>query len=88
MGWYEYEKQRFIAKVLAKDSVFYDIGANVGFYSLLAAQVASNGKVFSFEPSPRNIELLRKHLILNEINNVDILDVALSDIDGRSRFEI
>ena len=64
IGWaaYEHDKQKQIAKELSPGAVFYDLGANVGFYTLLAAKWATAGKVYAFEPLPRNIEFLRKHL--------------------------
>jgi FkbM family methyltransferase len=88
LGLYEYEKQQVIAHEVRPDSVFYDVGANVGFYSLLASSLVGQGKVFAFEPVPRNIAYLRKHIELNRIANVEVLGVALSDANGSARFEI
>ena len=51
-----------------KDSVFYDIGANVGLYSIYAS-ISKNSKVFSFEPSFFNLELLARNIYSNKINN-------------------
>src|SRR5712692_7002997 len=65
LGWYESEKQRAISKEVRSNTVFYDIGANVGFYSLLASMLVGPGKVFSFEPMPRNFSYLKRHLDLN-----------------------
>jgi FkbM family methyltransferase len=87
MGWYESDKQDLIANEVRPGSVFYDIGANVGFYSLLASKLVNSGKVFAFEPSPRNIGFLKKHVELNQLRNVTVLETALGDKDGVMKFE-
>lgn len=88
MGFYESQKQRCIACAVRKNSVFWDVGANVGFYSLLASKLVGSGKVFAFEPVPRNLLYLRKHLVLNHAKNVEVLATAVSDRIGVSSFEI
>lgn len=88
LGSYEYEKQRFFAETIKEGSVVYDIGAHVGFYTLLAAEtVGPDGKVIAFEPLPNNIAYLKKHLILNEINNVIVFETAVSEQSGTDTFE-
>ena len=87
MGWYESDKQQLIGKEVRPGSVFYDIGANVGFYSLLASGLVGSGSVFAFEPSPRNIGFLRKHIELNRLRNVTVLETALGDKDDIMKFE-
>lgn len=86
MGLYEPRKQRSLAREIRPNSVFWDVGANVGFYSLLAANLVGSGRVFAFEPVPRNLAYLRKHLALNRATNVEILEVAVSDRIGTSSF--
>jgi FkbM family methyltransferase len=88
LGFYEYEKQQLISREVRPNSVFWDIGANVGFYSLLASKLVGSGKVFSFEPALRNLSYLRKHLALNRVTNVEVLAMAISDRNGTSSFEI
>jgi FkbM family methyltransferase len=88
LGFYEYEKQELISREVRPDNVFWDIGANVGFYSLLASKLVGAGKVFAFEPAPRNLSYLRKHLELNHVSNVQVLAIAVSDRNGTSSFEI
>lgn len=87
LGSFEYEKQRRIASELKPESVFYDVGANAGLYSLLAARIANSGKAYAFEPVPRNIWYLRRHLELNRIHNVEMLELAISDQAGTAFFE-
>jgi len=61
----------------------FDIGAHAGFYSLLAARrVGPGGHVYAFEPLPVNIANLRRHVALNNLSNVDVFPVAVSDRSG------
>ena len=65
-GYYEFAEEEFLKKVLRGGDWFVDVGANIGSFSLLAAQkVGSFGRVFSFEPNPHPYSLLSKSLVLN-----------------------
>lgn len=60
-----------------------DIGANLGFYSMLAASlVGRSGRVFSFEPFPHNTELIRASAKENLFDNLTVINAAVSDRDG------
>jgi len=87
LGSFEHEKQRQIANELRPGDVFYDVGANVGLYSLLAARRVATGTVYAFEPLPRNIEYLRKHLELNRVSNAELLELAICDVVGIASFQ-
>jgi FkbM family methyltransferase len=87
-GSYELSKQKAFAAALKPGHVVYDLGANVGFYSLLASVfVGPQGQVFSFEPSPRNLLLLRQHLAMNGITNCTIYEAAVTDSRGFANFD-
>jgi FkbM family methyltransferase len=87
LGSYEWEKQILLRSLIAKDSVFYDIGANVGFYTLLASVVTgSEGIVYAFEPLPRNLVYLHRHVDMNRLPNVAVFDCALGDTNGEVGF--
>lgn len=63
----------------AKNSVFWDVGANVGLYSIYAAKT-KNCNVTAIEPSVFNLELLAKNIYLNSLNNkINILPIGLSE---------
>ena len=70
-------------KWLKPDSIFYDLGANIGFYSLLANRFITKGKIYSFEPMPFNRIIFEKHIELNKdlisVNNISLLPFAISD---------
>lgn len=89
LGIYEYPKQLEFAKRVLPGQVVYDIGANVGFYTLLASfLVGPQGKVIAFEPVPRNLEYIAKHLEINGADNVAIVAAAVSDTSGAATFAI
>jgi FkbM family methyltransferase len=70
----------FTSMIDDRDSTFYDIGANVGFFSLLHARKASSeSNTFAFEPLPRNIERLEKNRQLNPSLDFDLYDIGLSN---------
>jgi len=88
LGSYEAAKQRKIIERVRPGMVCWDVGANVGFYTLLLAElVGASGRVFAFEPVPRNVELLRRHLEMNKYQNVRVLPCALGDVDGEVGFD-
>lgn len=87
IGTYEREAQRVFHELIRPGAVVYDIGANVGFFTLLGARLAGDaGFVYAFEPLPRNVELLERHLALNGVANARVLPVALSSQSGTARF--
>jgi FkbM family methyltransferase len=87
LGSFEYDKRRAFEEKVQPGSVVFDIGANVGFYTLLASVlVGPSGKVFAFEPHPQNLEYLRAHLNLNAVSNVAVMEKAVSDRDGVAFF--
>jgi FkbM family methyltransferase len=70
------------------NSVMWDIGANVGLYSCYAAK-SKNCKVYSFEPSVFNLELLAKNIWLNDLtSNVSIVPMPLSDTIGFNKLNM
>jgi FkbM family methyltransferase len=85
LGTYERDKQRLLFEALGPNDVFFDIGANVGLYTLLASQKTNS--ICSFEPLPANLRRLREHLALNNLSHVKVLPLALSDLDGEANFE-
>jgi FkbM family methyltransferase len=87
LGTYEVEQTRAFLATVQPGQVVYDCGAHYGYYTLLAALPARAGHVFAFEPSPRNLLRLRRHVAINGCRNVTVLDVAVSDHEGKAHFE-
>ena len=90
LGWYEIGKRQAFENAITEGAVVYDIGANVGYYSLMAAVVAgASGHVYAFEPLPRNVDYLRKHVALNKLEDrISVFDVAVSDQTGEAAFDL
>lgn len=82
----ELQLQQLIQDRLRSGDTFVDIGANFGLHALLGAQlVGSTGRVIAFEPVPRNINLLQRHVRLNHFDGViEIVDGAVSDSNAES----
>lgn len=74
---------------LKNGQVFFDIGANVGYYSILASKiVGKTGTVLACEPVIRNLAYLQRHVVVNKAANVKILAFACSDENGTARFSL
>lgn len=86
---YEFLEYSLIRKYLQKDNVVFDIGAHIGYYTLnFASLVGDKGKVFSFEPNPTNFTLLKKNVEINNHNNVNLFQKAISNFNGNIRLYI
>ncbi len=69
-------------------SILWDVGANVGIYSIYAAS-KRGARVFAFEPSVFNLELLARNVYLNELQRqIVIVPFAISDVVGPSLFKM
>ena len=88
LGSYEYEQRLIFERYVGAGDVVFDVGANVGFYTLVSsALVGSTGQVVAFEPLPRNLYFLRAHLSMNHIDNVTVIDKAVADQTGIVKFK-
>lgn len=83
LGTYEPSTQAAVRRFTRRGDVFYDLGANAGFYTLLAAKLGA--RVVAVEPLPRNVDYLRRHLRLNHCRNVEIVETVVLDRPGSAR---
>jgi FkbM family methyltransferase len=75
--------QLALSRHLRPGCVFYDIGANVGFFSLITARlVGPTGMVYSFEPLSENAEAIRQNARINGLENLMVLEAAASETSG------
>lgn len=90
LGSYEMNKRLAFEREIFPGAVVYDIGANVGYFSLLAAVLTGpEGKVIAFEPLPRNLSFLRRHVTLNKLKHVvQVVPAAVSDKSGEAAFNL
>jgi FkbM family methyltransferase len=70
--------------VIERKNVVWDIGANVGLYSLVASRKAM--RVIAVEPMLENVSYLERHFSLNGIRNIDVLVAAVGRECGRGSF--
>lgn len=77
----------FVRKNLNLGDVFVDVGAHVGYFTILASKiVGNNGKVFAFEPCSRNYSVLLKNIEANNLTNVIAVNKAVSNVNGVADF--
>ena len=86
-GTYEPSTAKAIAGLLASSDTFIDVGANSGFFTLLASNcVGPGGRVMSFEPVPSMHKRLLDNISLNGMKNISVQNAALSNAEGTISF--
>ncbi len=86
-GKREIDHKIMLEKTLKPGMLVFDIGANVGYYPLMELQlIGKTGNLIAIEPSPSNIELLKKNLALNSYQDIEVISGAVSDENGISKF--
>jgi len=76
-----------ILSQLEEGMTVIDIGANIGYYTILMARaVGENGRVIAVEPNPVMVRELTRNIAINNIKNVDIESIALSHENGQIEF--
>ncbi len=88
-GVSEPKTYEFIKNTLKKGDVFYDIGAHLGEFSILASDlIGEKGEVHAFEPIPTIYQFLQKNLEINRIKNVQSHPLVVSNKTGKVEFEV
>jgi len=88
-GYYESKVKQLIKSTLREGETFIDIGANIGFFSILGAKlVGDSGQVFSFEPNPDCVEIINRNKKLNSYENLKIVKKAISNSSKKQDFFI
>ena len=85
-GYQNFEYSDIFIKLIKKINVFYDIGANIGYYSLLAEIENKNIKVIGFEPASGPLFYFRENIKINKFKNIRVESLALSDKEGEITF--
>ncbi len=87
-GKYEMEKTQGIVGVIESGMIAVDVGAHVGYYSLIMANgVGPSGRVYAFEPRDLNRNFLKKHIRVNGVENVEVSSNCVGDREGTVSFE-
>lgn len=86
-GFYEIRESKIFKKILKPGDTFIDVGANLGWYTVLAAKIVGvHGKVIALEPSNKVYSHLHKNIEINSLINVQLEKIALSDTNGTASF--
>jgi FkbM family methyltransferase len=86
LGTADHDEQVWLSEHLKSGETFYDVGANIGFFTLLGARlVGESGAVVAFEPLPENVRQLERNVMLNQLANVRIVAEAVADVASEER---
>ena len=86
LSYEAFETQLFLV-LISKSKCFFDIGAHVGYYSILYAKLKPNSNVYSFEILKEFCKEINYQSKLNNINNINILNVAVGDGKKKIKFQ-
>lgn len=85
-GLYDGNNMRLVKRYFQlNNALFWDVGANLGLYSLVASK-NKQSRVVAFEPHPFTFQLLNRQIEINERNNITAVNLGLSAMDGDVRF--
>ena len=87
-GYYEKSVSNSILRDLSSSNVFIDVGAYLGYYSLIASASFSNIQVYAFEPQKDANERLQKNIKINNFKNIEVYDCALADVNETRQLNI
>lgn len=87
LGTYERKQSNQFTSFCKTSKSFWDLGAHTGYYTLLYHFHNTGGQIFAFEPSELNIQLFKKHMELNKIQNYKLFEDAVSDKEGSLSFK-
>ncbi len=86
LGEYEPATSFIFRALVGEGDVVVDVGANWGYFSILAATLCgAGGTVFAFEPHPQNLALLLKNIAANQLRNVQAVQKAVSNQTGKAK---
>ena len=86
--WGDYEKE-ILENNIREGNVVLDIGANIGFYTLIMAKlVGEKGKVYAFEADPTNFNILKKNVEVNGYKNIILVNKAILDCNKTIKFYV
>jgi FkbM family methyltransferase len=87
-GWFEDYLVDFYKNNLEDSSIMFDVGCNFWLFSLLWGTIIKKWKIYSFDADINMVNLINKSLILNQFNNIQTFNTAISDNNGFINFNI
>lgn len=89
LGASEPDLQEVLQKHICPGDVVYDVGANVGFFTLVAARLATRkGRIYAFEPIDANVRALRRNLELNGIQHAEVVETVIRNTCAAARMSL
>jgi FkbM family methyltransferase len=85
-GALNYEFTILFISLIKKCDVFFDIGANIGYFSILANRLQPDIEIHAFEPGQGPIHFLKKNILLNKCKNAKVNELALTNFEGNIHF--
>jgi FkbM family methyltransferase len=80
LGIYEQQEMGRLKEFVKKGDVFYDLGAHEGMFTLYGSKlVGATGQLFSFEPIEQNLGYLKRHILMNNCQNVKVFQFVVLD---------
>ena len=88
MGFYERELSKRVSRLARRGGVLVDVGANIGYFSILWAALKPDNLVYAFEPSSRNFKMLKENVAAQKNpNQIKVFDYGLSKESGEFQFD-
>ena len=87
-GIYERDNLKLLAALVRPETVYFDVGANIGWTVLNLANIAKYGKVFGFEPDPFNFDRCQENLLQNNKFNCEVFPLGLGAKTGSVSMEV
>ena len=87
-GKREEDKRYILDRILNENMNVFDIGANIGYYTIFFLNKIKKGKVLAIEPSSENLKLCQKNIELNNLNkkNINFVTAGVSDVNKKKKF--
>ena len=87
-GEYEQMETNTILKLVQPSDTIIDLGANIGYYTILFCDAARAGRVHAFEPAPQTFGFLQKNIQWNGLKNASLYQIAIGERDGEAELFI
>lgn len=83
---FEFNEYKIFTQLIKQSKCFFDIGANIGYYSVVAKIFNPTIDVYGFEPLPGACKYFHKNILLNKLENINVQQIALCDKTGTAKF--
>jgi FkbM family methyltransferase len=85
-GSYDRDETAFLKSIFRVGDVFFDIGANLGWYSLVLGRSCPGAQIFAFEPIAVTVDMLKKNISLNRLQNIEVVSLGMFNKEDELTF--